>query len=461
MNKLYIRIILFACIGLSAFIQNEPNWDNMDNILQKIKAPEFQNKTFVITEFGAIGDGITDCTKSIADAIDSCSKNGGGKVVIPKGIFLTGAIHLKSNLNLNIEEGATLLFSKDYTKYLPVVLTRFEGTELMNYSPFIYAINQENIAITGKGTIDGNADINTWWPWTGSAKDGWKTGMPNHKEDKINLNEMSENNVPVEKRIFGPGHYLRTNFIQLYNCKNILIEDIKIIRSPMWEINPVLSSNIIVRNVNINSHGANNDGCDPESCSDVLIENCFFNTGDDCIAIKSGREQDGRRINVPSENIIVRNCEMKDGHGGVVIGSEISGNCRNVYIENCKMNSPNLDRALRIKSNPLRGGIVENVYMRNVTVGEVSQAVILVDLYYENINEGKFPPTVRNIYVDNVTSEKSPYAVWLKGYEDAPVSNVQISNCNFNGVMKGNMNFYTKNVVFKNVYINDKLTTWK
>jgi polygalacturonase len=456
-------VYLFACLILLLFSCQSKNdyWKGMHEIAGRIKPPLFPKKVFDITHFGAQGDSITDCTEAIKKAIDACYRSGGGIVEIPGGKFLTGAIHLKNNVNLHVSKNAVLLFSRNLESYLPIVLTRFEGNELMNYSPFIYAYNQENIALTGSGTIDGNADSLNWWTWTESKKDGFVKNIPNQKNDRAKLIEMSDKRIPVEQRIFGEGHFLRVNFIQFYKCKNILIDSIRIVRSPMWEINPVLSSNITVSNLRITSHGPNNDGCDPESCKDVLIENCFFDTGDDCIAIKSGREEDGRRINVPSENIIIRNCEMKDGHGGVVIGSEISGNCRNVFIENCKMSSPNLDRALRIKSNPLRGGIIEDVYMRNVMVGEVSQAVILIDLYYENVNKGKFTPIVRNIFIDNITSEKSKYAVWLKGYENAPVSNVQISNCKFNGVKCGNMNIFTKDVVLNNVFINNKLETWQ
>jgi polygalacturonase len=459
MRKFVYLLICFILLLISCHSKKD-YWKGMDEIIGRIKPPQFSNKVYDITQYGAKGDSITDCTVAIRKAIEDCNESGGGMVEIPEGKFLTGAIHLKSNVNLHISKRAVLLFSRNLKSYLPCVLTRFEGNELMNYSPFIYANNQVNIAITGSGTIDGNADMLHWWNWTGSKKDGWINNMPNQKKDRVKLIEMSDHRVPVEKRVFGEGHFLRVNFIQFYKCKNILIDSVRIVRSPMWEINPVLSSNIKVSNLLITSHGANNDGCDPESCKDVLIENCFFDTGDDCIAIKSGREEDGRRINVPSENIIIRNCEMKDGHGGVVIGSEISGNCRNVYIENCKMSSPNLDRALRIKSNSLRGGTIENVFMRNVIVGEVSQAVVLVDLYYENVKVGKFTPTVRNIFIDNVTSEKSEYAVWLKGFEKAPVSNVIISNCKFNGVKYGNMKLFTKDVIFDNVFINSKLEKW-
>jgi polygalacturonase len=454
--KNFFRLLTISVLSILIFSYTKENndWGGMSEILNRIKVPVFPDKEFPITNYGAKGDGKTDCTEAIRKAIDACTLDGGGRVVVPEGKFLTGAVHLKNNVNLYLSEKAILLFSKDTKKYLPVVKTRFESNDLMNYSPFIYAFGQENIAVTGTGTLDGNADEKTWWPWKGNKKGGWNEGMPTQKNDNQLLVKMSDENVPAEKRIFGEGHYLRPSFIQFYNCKNILIEGVKIIRSPMWEINPVLSSNITVRRVSIKSLGPNNDGCDPESCKDMLVDNCFFETGDDCIAIKSGRDEDGRRINTPCENIIISNSEMSDGHAGVAIGSEISGNCRNVYVENCKMNSPNLDRALRLKSNSTRGGIIENIYMRNCTVGEVGQAVILADLYYNDGDVGKNTPIIRNVFVDNVTSQKSEYALWFKGYERSPITNIQITNCKFNGVKNGNMLLYTKDIQYKNLYIN-------
>ena len=225
----------------------------------------------------------------------------------------------------------------------------------------------------------------------------------------------------------------------------------------MWEIHPVLCENIIVQNVNINSHGPNNDGCNPESSKNVLIKDSYFDTGDDCIAIKSGRNEDGRRVKVASENIVIQGCTMKEGHGGVVIGSEMSGNCRNVFIEDCTMDSPNLERALRIKSNSMRGGLVENIYMRNVMVGEVSDAVVKVNFNYGEGDVGQHTPVVRDIYISNLTSHKSKYAISLTGYKRSPVTNLNLKNCRFDGVQKGNILKHCKNINMQNVYINGQL----
>ncbi|MBD0372695.1 MAG: glycoside hydrolase family 28 protein [Pyrinomonadaceae bacterium] len=424
-------------------------WASVPAILARIRPPRFPARDFRITDYGARAGGQADSTEAIRKAIDACNRAGGGRVVVPAGVFLTGAIHLKSNVNLHVSEGATLKFSTDPAKYLPAVFTRWEGTELMNYSPLIYAFEQENIAITGRGTLDGSASDENWWRW--ARRNG--TDPAPAANDIRQLREMGNRGVPVRERVFGAGHYLRPPFIQPYRSRNILIENVRIINSPFWEIHPVLSSNITVRGVQIYSHGPNNDGCDPESSRDVLIEDYVFDTGDDCIAIKSGRDNDGRRVHVPSENIIVRNSTMKDGHGGVVIGSEISGDCRNVFVENCKMDSPNLDRALRFKSNALRGGTIENIFMRNVEIGRVAEAVLTVDFLYDTGAKGPFKPTLRNVEIEKVTSTASPRVMWIAGFPGAVIEDVRFIDCTFRGVEASEMMQYAGSVSFKNVNI--------
>jgi polygalacturonase len=302
----------------------------------------------------------------------------------------------------------------------------------MNYSPFIYAFDAENIAVTGTGTLDGQADASNWWNWRGE-------GGKKQAAARDRLMDFGVRGVPVRERIFGEGHWLRPNFIQPYRSRNVLLEGVTIVNSPMWEIHPVLCQNVIVRNVSIRSHGPNNDGCDPESCRDVLIDGCTFDTGDDCIALKSGRNDAGRRQNAPIENVIIRNCTMKDGHGGVVLGSEISGGARNIFAERCRMDSPQLDRALRIKTNSVRGGTVEGVYMRDVTVGEVAEAVVTIDYFYEEGDAGKFPPVVQDVEVRNVTSRKSKYGLLLRGYAHDPIADVRLIDCRFDGVTDGDV----------------------
>ena len=250
---------------------------------------------------------------------------------------------------------------------------------------------------------------------------------------------------------------LRPNFIQPYRCQSVLIEGVTIVNSPMWEINPVLCSNVTVRGVSIRSHGPNNDGCDPESSRDVLIERCTFDTGDDCIALKSGRNDDGRRLHTPVENIVIRDCEMRDGHGGVTIGSEISGGARNIFIERCRMDSPRLDRALRFKTNSVRGGVIERVAMRDVTIGQVSEAVATADFFYEEGDAGAFTPTLREVDVRRVTSRKSRYALLLKGFARSPITDVHLSDCTFDGVESADVLEHVRNLTLTNVRVNGQV----
>jgi len=442
-----VLTVLF-CIGLFTGQVRLANagWEQVDGILSGIKAPQFPKRDFKITDFGAVGDGQTDCTEAFRKAILAAHEAGGGRVVVPAATFFTGAIHLKSNVNLCVSEGAVIRFSLDPSKYLPVVYTRFEGTECMNYSPLIYAYEQQNIAITGKGELDGQAGVENWWQWKKIQSD-----------DVEALRVQGETDVPVAQRIYGEGKKLRSNMIQPYKCRNVLIEGVTIKNSPMWHIHPVLSTNVIVRNVKVIGHGPNNDGCNPESSKNILIEGCYFDTGDDCIAIKSGRNNDGRRLNVASENIIIRNCQMKDGHGGVVIGSETTGGVRNIFAENCTMDSPNLERALRIKTNSVRGGTIENVYLRNTTIGQVAEAVLKINFFYGEGDTGKFTPTVRNINIENVTSKKSKYALAINGYERSPITDVYLRNCAFSNVEKSNVIVGVDNLVLTNVTINGEV----
>jgi polygalacturonase len=425
-------------------------WSEVPGILARITPPTFPKRDFRITEYGALASPSHDNTSAIRQAIEACHTASGGRVVVPPGTFMTAAIHLKSNVNLFIDAGATLKFFPDSARYMPLVFTRYEGIECLNFSPLIYAFEQENIAVTGTGTLDGSASDENWWAWYRQQDSGVEAPA---RADVRRLLDLGERGVPVTERIFGQGHFLRPNFIQPYRCRNILIEGITIRNSPMWEIHPVLSTNVTVRAVRISSHGPNNDGCNPESCRDVLIEECVFDTGDDCIAIKSGRDNDGRRVATASENIIVRNCTMKDGHGGVVMGSEVSGNVRNVFVEKCLMDSPNLDRAFRFKSNARRGGTVENVFIRNVDIGRVAEAVLTIDFLYETGAAGPYKPVVRNILLEQVKSAASPRVMWIVSFPGAVIEDVRFVDCVFRGVEATEVLQNVGSISFKNITI--------
>ena len=434
-------------------------WSQVPEILRRISPPVFPDRDFEISRFGAAGDNQTDCTEAFQKAIAACHTAGGGRVVVPPGQYSTGAITLLSNVNLHVTHGATIRFSRDTSKY-PLVLTRWEGTELMNYSPFLYAFEQENIAVTGSGAIDGNADCEHWWPWKMNTACQGKPGDVNQDKDRSHLHDLAEWGVPVKERVFGEGHYLRPTFIEPYRCKNVLIEDVVLSNSPMWHVHPVLCTNVTIRGLNVKSVGPNTDGCDPECCTDVLIEKCSFDTGDDCIAIKSGRNADGRRVNVPSQNIIVRNCHMKNGHGGVSIGSEITGGVNHVFAEDFTVDTQYREAAaIRIKNNAMRGGVIEHIYARNIEVPQVGLAGLSIDFHYEEGAEGKFTPVARNIEMRDAKTQKAKHALYLRGFKDAPIENVRVADCDFEGVEKPDVIENVNDLSLKDVKENGKPVT--
>ncbi len=426
----------------------------MNDVLTQIIAPAFPDKTYSITDY--YSDGDTLFTDAINKAIAVCSENGGGIVIVPNGLFETAPIRLLSNVNLHLSDSSILKFTAN-TELFDTVLTRIEGIDCHNISPLIYAYDAINVAITGKGILDGSADSTNWF-----TPERVK-GIVNEKGEKINektlLYQMKEDSLPVDQRVFIGNNGIRPQFINLYKCKNVLLDGFTINNSPFWLIHPLMCENVTVKNVTMQSHGVNNDGCDPESCRNVLIDSCYFDTGDDCIAIKSGRDQDGRRWNLPCENVIVRNCSMKDGHAGVAMGSEITGGVKNVWVENCTMDSPNLDRIIRIKSNAIRGGEVQNIFVRNITVGECRQSILGFELQYWYVYDGPYPPYFHNINLENITSKKSQYVLNLEGFEDkVQARDIEIKNCTFDGVTSPEINHIVgvKDITFENVSVNGK-----
>ena len=460
LKTLLLALLLPACAFAAGWDDNE-----YKRIEQSIQLPKIAERQFLITSFGAKTTATAaQNQKAINRVISLVSKKGGGKVIIPKGTWNTGAIELKSHVNLVLEEGATLHFAFE-PKLYPLVRTSWEGLACWNYSPCIYAYKATDIAITGKGTIDGGGNNDTFWQWNGSPRFGYKEGVTKESQklgSRSKLLKMAEDGVPFDERKFGMGYGLRPQLVNMVRCERILIKDVKMINSPFWVIHPLLSKNITVDGVYVWNEGPNGDGCDPEACENVLIQNCVFHTGDDCIAIKSGRNNDGRLWNQPSKNIIIRNCKMEDGHGGVVIGSEISGGCENVYAEDCEMDSPHLDRILRIKTNNCRGGLIQNINMRRIKVGQCGEAVVKINLDYESkeVCYRGFEPTVRNVNVEDVTCQKSNYGVLIIGRDAIEnVYDINIKNCKFDGVQKQPVKITgkTRNVKFDNLYINGSL----
>lgn len=451
--KIFSIAILLGALSPNATIaQNSAPWNEMDKIIKSITVPKFKNKDYIVTDYGAVGNGNTDCSEAIKKAIDACNKGGGGRVVIPPGKYCTGPVYIKSNVNLHLQKDAVLLFSTNPDDYLPLVQMRWEGVDVMNYSPLVYSFREKNIAITGEGTLDGQASKKAWWPWKGRKNFGWIEGTPNQTDEgnRQALFDMAERDVPVSERKFGNGHYLRPQFVQPYGCENVLIEGITIIRSPMWILHPVLCTNLTIKNVNVDSKGPNTDGCDPESCKNVLIKDCYFKTGDDCIALKSGRNRDGRRIGIPCENVVIQNVTTQGGHAGIGIGSEISGGVKNVFVDNCKINGPMWP--IRFKTSSNRGGTTENVYIRNIEVDHARNEAIVFTMTYED--KGEYMPTIKNVVIENMTVEKGgKIGISMDAYAESPIENILFKNITIKEVQKARKIKNAK-VAYENVVMN-------
>ncbi|MFI7065523.1 glycoside hydrolase family 28 protein [Kribbella sp. NPDC050124] len=366
----------------------------------------------LITTFGARTD--SDCSAAIDLAVRACELTG-GRVVVPAGTFLTGPIRLSSNVELHLTAGATLRFLTDSSSY-PIVRTRWQGIELLSHSPLIYAYDEVNIAVTGPGTLDGGASMDNWWRDTKPVAD-W-----------TRLLQLVAADIPVGERRFEPGHGFRPSFIQPYRCRRVRIEDVRIINAPMWVVHPVLSSDIVVRGITVDSRGPNNDGCNPDSCRDVVISGCSFDTGDDCIAIKSGRDADGRRVAVPCENIVIENCRFGTGHGAVTIGSETSGGIRNVLARDLHFTGPNLDHALRLKTNSHRGGHIEHIALRDSRADSLTAAAVFINTHHADPDvTGPHHPTIRDISISGLHIRDAPSTLEVRDTPQSPVHNLALT----------------------------------
>ena len=382
----------------------DPWRDEVPAILARIVAPIFPAHDFLITDFGAKPDGTADACPAITKAIAACAAAGGGRVVIPAGnFFCDGPLHLRSHVNLHLATDAVLKFGADPTRYLPVVLTRWEGTMIMAHSPRIYTRDATNVAITGHGVIDGNARETLALMRSLKPHDG-----------SVELRKMGAAGTPVSERVFGEGRWLRPSMIQFLECTGVLIEGVTVRDSTFWCVHPTLCRNVTVRGITVESSNSNNDGCDPDSCADVLIEDCTFITGDDAIAIKSGRDQDGWRVGRASENIVIRRCTMRSRHSAVCIGSEMSGGVRNIFVEDCTLGS--VSSAFYFKANLDRGGAVEHFRARRLQVDQVREGLVRFETGYHGWRGENHPPSFRDFVIEDITCRDAvAYGLYVEG----------------------------------------------
>lgn len=403
-----------------------------------------------VLKYGAKNDSSKLATTAIKNAIDAASKAGGGTVYFPAGKYLTGAIHLKSNITIFIDAGAELHFSDNFDDYLPMVKSRYEGVDVTSFSPLFYAYKAENITITGRGIIDGHGK--KWWDFVEGYKEGQARSKWQYTFDGLNKDIL----LPDDPRQMKRG-FLRPPFIQPMFCKNVLIEGITIRNSPFWTVNPEFCENVTVHAVTINNpHSPNTDGINPESCNNVHISNCHISVGDDCITIKSGKDAPGRKMATPAQNYTITNCTMLSGHGGVVIGSEMSGDVKMITISNCVFDGT--DRGIRIKTARGRGGVVEDIRVDNIIMKNIRQQAIVLDMQYaktevEPVSERT--PRFRNIHFSNITAQANQ-AGFINGIEEMPIENITFNNMNFDA-KRGFTIREAKNIRFQQFQITSEI----
>ncbi|WP_281336121.1 glycoside hydrolase family 28 protein [Flavobacterium eburneipallidum] len=441
------KILFFLLVSLQCLAQNSTYpTASVDSIIKRIQLPKIPSYKIVITKLGAKGDSISNAKPAFDKAMALCKKNNGGTIIVPKGVYtLNGPIHFVSNVKLHLEDGAKIRFGSNPKDY-PIVLTSWEGTMLYNYSPLIYGNNVENIAITGNGIIDGEAK-NTWIKW-----------KPLEAKGKELSREMNHKNTPIKERIFGEGHYLRPQLIQFINSKNILLENVQIEDSPFWCVHLLKSKSITLRGLKYKSYNNNNDGIDPEYSSDILIENILFDNADDNVAIKSGRDDEGRSNSAtPSENIVIRNCQFKGLHA-IVIGSEMSAGVRNVYVENSTFRG-DLKRGIFLKTNSDRGGYIKNIFFNNLAFGKVEDCIYITANYHGE-GGGLHSSKISDISFSNISCvEATKTGIVIEGYPNKKVSNIKLDNINILSAKNGLTITNSENVTTNEIVIGEKATT--
>ena len=460
------KIFITCCLALACTLcvaQDNPYKKYTENLpfsMPEVRAPQFPSLTVSLSDYGANGDGSTLCTDAFAKAIKDLSSRGGGKLVVPQGVWFTGPIQLQSNINLHLEKGAVILFSGDETLY-PIIKTSFEGLETRRCQSPIYAYKATNIAITGQGAIDGNGVY--WRPlkkskvtegqWKKITSQGgvfkrndlWFPSEGYRKGDSLALMNVPQG-LKTDAEWESIRRFLRPVMVSLVECKNVLLKDVIFQNSPAWNIHPLMCENIILDNVLARNpaYAQNGDALDLESCHNALIVNSTFDAGDDGICIKSGKDADGRRRGRPCENVVVDGCTVFQGHGGFVVGSEMSGGVHNILVDNCQFLGT--DVGLRFKSCRGRGGVVSNIFIRRISMFDIQADAITFDLYYggksvvevmesgEKVNNSDLKPVdettpeFRDIHIEDVVCRNANRALYFNGLPEKPIENIYLKN---------------------------------
>ena len=423
------------------------SWAQVADILARVKVPSFPERDFNIKDYGAVGDGQTDCKKAIDKAILACCYADGGRVVVPAGTYkINGPIHLQSDVNLHLEEGSRIVFGTNYEDYMPVALTRWSGVSIYNYSPMVYVYRKKNVAITGSGELDAQAH-DTWCAWSGRGGD-----------DAKEVRRMNEEDVPVVDRVFGSGHYIRPSMVQFYGCENVLVDGIKITDAPAWCVHPVFSKNVTIRNITFAAKNPNNDGIDVDSCEYVHIHDVVFDNADDCIALKSGRGREGREMGLPTRNVYIHDCVF-NAYTGIAVGSEMSGGVYNIFAEDCEAKSQ-VKRAFYIKGNRSRGGEAAHIRYRNMKFLDSREEMLAISTNYSSASgEARdFPPRFRDIRWEDITAEgPCATALRIEGQADMPVEDVVLKNVTVKKAAKIKETAHVRNLVMQNVVLGGEL----
>ena len=482
-----ILVYMVLNIGFNAEAKNQYQYlyKDLPFSMPLVKVPVFKNNKVSVEKFGGVGDGITLNTNAFAKAMDALAAKGGGTLIVPKGIWFTGPIVFRSNINMHLEKGAVILFSPDFNLY-PIVETIFEGLDTRRCQSPISGRNLVNVAITGQGSINGYGEA--WRPLKKNkvTASQWKkmigaggvvknndTWYPS--ESSFKGSQISDMNVPrqnlTEQEWLEIKDFLRPVMVSFIECKNVYLQGVLFENSPSWNLHPLMCENVILDGLFVRNPGysQNGDGLDLESCRNSIIVNCTFDVGDDGICIKSGKDEPGRRRARPTENVIVDNCKVFQGHGGFVVGSEMSGGVRNISVKNCQFLGT--DVGLRFKSTRGRGGVVENIYISDIYMFNIETESFLFDLYYggksavETLEDGDVTPTeekllpvteetpvFRNIFVKNLVSRNARRAMLFNGLPEMKINNIQIEDINITAQYGAELS-NSKDIVFKNVHI--------